>query len=143
MFDKHVMHLPASAMAAWQREYAIQDTFLEGWVFVTDSSRCTCKLFRVQHNRDNPTHELAQINETKYVLCPLRPMHLGEDLTFDYFGKDDIVSSGSRLIPRQQHRVLGVTEQQHGIAVDVNRFRHTDRAATKRIARVQGQQASG
>ena len=85
-------------MKVWQREYAIEDTFAAGekWVFVPDSPACVCKLFRVQHDSEDPTHELAQINERKCVLCPLRALKKGEELTFDYFGEDtDIVSSAS------------------------------------------------
>ena len=95
-----VVYMPTVAMAAWQREYVIADTFKdedeESWVFVPKTSRCNCKLFRVQHNADDPSHELAQVvDEKKCVLFPLRPMQNGEELTFDYFGQDNMVSSGS------------------------------------------------
>ena len=89
----HVMHVSYDQIQTWQREYAIQDTFQDGMVFVPDSPSCVCKLFRVQHCADDPTHELAQVSKDKCVLVPLRRMRPGEELTFDYFGTDEMLSS--------------------------------------------------
>lgn len=89
----HVMHVSYDQIMPWQREYAIQDTFQEGMVFVPDNPSLVCKLFRVQHCAHDPTHELAQVDKNKCVLVPLRRMRPGEELTFDYFGTDEMVSS--------------------------------------------------
>ena len=88
----------------WQQEYAIQDTFEDGMVFVPDSPSCVYKLFRVHHCDDDPTHELAQVDANKCVLVPLRRMRPGEELTFDYFGRDDMVSSCAYCLCGQQYR---------------------------------------
>ena len=82
----HVLHVKADSIDTWQREYAIQDTFTDGMVFVPDTPSCICKLFRVQHDAEDPTHELAQINADKCVLVSLRKIRKGGELTFDYFG---------------------------------------------------------
>ena len=98
----HVLHVSAQAMRSWQREYAIQDTFTDGMVFVPNTPSCVCKLFRVQHDEDDPTHELSQIDANKCVLVPLRKIKKGGELTFDYFGsEDDMVSSTTGLAGRQ------------------------------------------
>ena len=88
-----MLHVPVDKVKSWQQEYAIEDTFNDRMVFVPDSPSCVCKLFRVQHCEDDPSHELAQIDAEKCVLVPLRRMRPGEELTFDYFGRDDMVSS--------------------------------------------------
>ena len=79
----------------WQKEYAIEDTFDTNMVFVPRTPACRCKLFRVQHDDENPTHELAQIDKEKCVLVPLGPLEAGQELTFDYFGREEdlLVSS--------------------------------------------------
>ena len=89
------MHVPLKQILPWQREYAILDSFQDGMVFVPDSPSSVCKLFRVQHCAKDSTHELAQVDEKKCVLVPLRSMRKGEELTFDYFGTDEMVSSGT------------------------------------------------
>jgi len=92
----HVLHVQADTIQTWQRAYAIEDTFKDGMVFVPDTPACICKLFRVQHDEDDPTHELAQIDADRCVLVPLRKMRKGGELTFDYFGsEDDMVSSAT------------------------------------------------
>lgn len=82
-------------MEPWQHDYAITDTFSEDQVFVPSTPACLCRLFRVQHDGNNPSHELAQVDAEKCVLVPLRPLSKGEEITFDYFGReeDELVSS--------------------------------------------------
>ena len=58
-------HSAFDDMQPWQKEYAIADTFNKGVVFVPDSSSCVCKLFRVQHDDEDPTHEPAQRDVNK------------------------------------------------------------------------------
>ena len=73
----------------WQKEYAIEDTFDTNMVFVPRTPACVCKLFRVQHDPDNPTHELAQVNKQKCVLVPLGALKADQELTFNYFGREE------------------------------------------------------
>ena len=78
----------ASEMQLWQREYCIQDTFNEDKVFVPSTPAFLCKLFRVQHNADEPTHELAQIDPETCVLVALRKLGPDTEITFDYFRRE-------------------------------------------------------
>ena len=80
----------------WSTEYAIEDSFKNDMVFVPAAPHCFCKLFRVQHDDDDPTHELAQIDSARVVLVPLRELEAHAELTFDYWGAEkDFVSSGT------------------------------------------------
>ena len=82
---EHVLHVLASDMQLWQREYCIQDTFNTDKVFVPSTPSCVCRLFRVQHNVLDPTHTLAQINEETCVLVSLRKLGPDSEITIDYF----------------------------------------------------------
>ena len=95
----HVLHIALEDMEPWQKEYAIQDIFEAGMVFVPDTPSCVCKLFRVQHDGNDPTHELAQRDAKTCVLVPLRHIIKGGEITFDYFGREeeDMISSSTVL----------------------------------------------
>ena len=95
----HVLHIAYRDMEPWQKDYAIADTFKDGMVFAPDSPSCVCKLFRVQHDDKDPSHELAQRTADKCVLVPLRKIAMGGELTFDYFGseEEDMISSSTVL----------------------------------------------
>ena len=82
----HVQHVIASDMQLWQREYSIQDTFNPAKVFVPSTPGCVCRLFRVQHDAVDPTHELAQIDAETCVLVSLRKLGPDTEITYDYFG---------------------------------------------------------
>ena len=82
---EHVLHVLASDMQLWQREYSIQDTFNTDKVFVPSTPACVCRLFRVQHNVGDPTHKLAQIDEETCVLVSLRKLGPDSEITIDYF----------------------------------------------------------
>ena len=83
-----MLHTLASEMQLWQREYCIQDTFNKDKVFVPANPLFLCKLFRVQHNADEPTHELAQIDPETCVLVSLRKLGPDSEITFDYFRRE-------------------------------------------------------
>ena len=135
----HVMHVPFAEIMPWQQDYAIEDTFADGMVFVPDSPSCVCKLFRVQHCDDDPTHELAQVDANKCVLVPLRRMRPGEELTFDYFGRDDMVSSCT-VCPDSStdpDHTLSLSSQSVGeVALTGNGIATTTRLLAKLEARV-------
>lgn len=85
----HVKHVIASDIQPWQRVYSIQDTFNPAKVFVPATPTCVCRLFRVQHDAVDPTHELAQIDAETCVLVSLRKLRPDTEITYDYFGHEN------------------------------------------------------
>ena len=68
-------------------------------VFVVNSGMLAyaSRLFRVQHDTVNPTHELAQIDEETCVLVPLRKIYPDSEITFGYFGRELILFTHSYM----------------------------------------------
>ena len=90
-----VLHIRASSCDQWQRDYAIMDRYQQGFVFVPRTPTIVCKLFRINHEPGDrsPTHRLVHVSRTERpVLCCLREIGKGEELTFDYFGCDDEIA---------------------------------------------------
>ena len=83
-------NIPASKQEKWQIEgnYSIEDLHNRGYVFVPSTPSCWCNLFRAQHQATNPSHALVHVEGEKCMLVPLRPMKMGEEVTFDYFAGD-------------------------------------------------------
>ena len=89
---EHVVHIRESACATWQQDYAIADRYVEGYVYAPKTPRILCRLFRANHESwdKSPTHRLVHVEGSVPMLCCLREIGPGEEVTFDYFAKDTV-----------------------------------------------------
>ena len=79
-----------------QHMYGIDSAMIDGEIVVPTResiyNRDVAEAFRVQHNKDNPTHELMWVFDDKGrdyphsypQLIPLRSLKKGDEVTFDY-----------------------------------------------------------
>ena len=118
-----VQHILSAQQETWQREgnYSIEDLYNKGYVFVPSTPACYCKLFRVQHQKTNPSHALVHVEGEQCMLVPLRPMKRGEELTFDYFAGETYLGGFKRT--QIQWDVMGEKLAKMG-----NKDRHPDDA---------------
>ena len=97
--NDEVLLIKASDMQEWQREYAIGDIFDRTMVFVPATRAIDCKLFRANHDPDDPSYWCYQLERGICVFYPLKQMDPGGDITFDYFGGDaDSTPSNSQSL---------------------------------------------
>lgn len=80
-----VMRVQSNSVEEWQEAYQIMDRERPGWCYVPATREIKCKLFRMQHNNENPSHFLSQTKDDKHpVWICMRPLGSGHELTFDY-----------------------------------------------------------